>query len=95
MFQDYLEVMLALDEGGGASGDDVARMTGMRSRDVLARLEQLEGSQLVLRGGSPGNPATKWSLTPQGKRVMRLGWDEYLKRVQYQNLGAPKDDLAA
>lgn len=89
MFQDYLEVLLALDDGGDNVAE-IAEMTGLQQRDVTRRLESLEESKFIHRSANDA-----WGLTKEGRRILKLGFDEYFKRVLYQKLGAEHQNVAA
>jgi len=89
MFQEYLEVLLALDDGGNNVAE-IAEMTGLQQRDVTRRLESLERSKFIQRRTNE-----LYALTKEGRRVLKLGFDEYFKRVLYQKLGADDGNMAA
>ncbi len=84
-------VLTAVAAGGGLSGAEIARQTGLAAQTVSRILLDLESADLVLRGevrrGMRGQPATPILLNPDGAYSFgcELGWRHI--EIVLRNLG--------
>ncbi len=94
MHEEILEILVALDEGGGTV-DEVAATTGRNpseTQDLLERLTQ--GGFITWQGPSRDDQMGGFHLSQTGRTLLRLGYEEAFKRNLNARLGGDEDSAS-
>lgn len=94
MHEEILEILVALDEGGGTV-DEVAATTGRNPTETQALLERLnQGGFITWHEPRQGEPMGGFHLSQSGRTLLRLGYEEAFKRNLTARLGGDEDSAS-
>ena len=93
MLDAYLDILLALDEGD-VTIPTIARATGRSEADTFDAVDALQRCGFVDHPGRVPSGTDAFGITPMGKRLLRVGYDELFRRTLAERLGGSPESAS-
>jgi DNA-binding IclR family transcriptional regulator len=93
LHEEILEILVALDEGGGTV-DEVAATTGRNPAETQDMLERLSKTGFITWQEPTREELGGFHLSQSGRTLLRLGYEEAFKRNLNARLGGDEDSAS-